>query len=174
MTNPRKHERNLLSDERGSAMVEAAIMLPVFILIFGSVMYMSKKYETAVRMQERARHCAWLRAKSACEADAPAGCNLSEGVDVSESQFGEATQQSGANSSDIQSADDDRDFGDKLMDLIAGSAVTAEQHADVRRPNVLGGASIGVHGRLGLSCNEKIKDNLGEVIEAAWNSLADF
>lgn len=172
MTTPQTKNRSLMSDERGAAMVEAAIMLPVFIIIFASVMYMSRKYETGIRMQERARHCAWLRSKSACEADAPSGCTISEDDDMSNSQFSDVTSSNNVDTSDIDSANSDAGFGGDLMDMILGDAVMARQESSITLAGVLGGGTQAIKGELLLSCNEKTKDNLGAVIESAWNSLA--
>lgn len=167
MGTPNNKNGSLLHDERGAAMVEATIMLPVLLLIFGSVMFMSKKYETAVQKQETARHCAWVHAKNNCEGDAPSGCSVSEGNDeMDTSPF--TTDQ------DVQNAsnNDDSGFLGDIMSFILGDATTATASGTVTAPNVLGGGNTNVSGRLALSCNEKVKHNLGEAISAAWDSLA--
>ncbi|MBK8169934.1 MAG: pilus assembly protein [Sandaracinaceae bacterium] len=166
MENKNQKRRSLLHDERGAAMVEAAILLPIFILIFGGVMYTSRSFETAVKQQAQARHCAWAYAKNACDGDQPAGCTFTEGSDMDSSVV--------AGNQDVQAADDENNFFTKIVDLIAGKSTTAAAQSTVTAPNVFGGGQNTIERKNALSCNEKIRHTFGQALEAAWDSFANF
>jgi|GEM_PF-7021648 len=66
--------RRSLIDRRGTASVEIAIMLPVFIALLAAVSYFVGAAFAAQSAGMAARSCAWSHALSACEGELPKIC----------------------------------------------------------------------------------------------------
>lgn len=67
----------LIEDERGAAMTETAIMLPVFLVIWGGILYTFVLARSIVDMQVNVRRDAWTYAYAGCRGDT-GDTNISE------------------------------------------------------------------------------------------------
>ena len=158
-----------VADECGAASVEAAIMLPFFILILFGVLFAARVAETRQLLLVKARHCAWHHSNAGCPQKPPEGCDgvvgppVDTGIDNDIWQRAEATSPIDA-ASEIP-------FVGTAVEWIFGSALQTRADGTVERPPVLGGRAVEVHGRYYLMCNEKPR-TLGETLREAFCSLA--
>ncbi|UJR83813.1 TadE/TadG family type IV pilus assembly protein [Sandaracinus amylolyticus] len=60
-------ERSLLRDTRGAAYAEAVLVIPVFVLLAGGVVYLHGVHAARMDASLRARECAWAYANGGCE-----------------------------------------------------------------------------------------------------------
>jgi len=67
----------LIEDERGTAMTETAIMLPVFLMIWGGILYTFVLGRSILEMQVNVRRDAWTYAYAGCRGDT-GDTNISE------------------------------------------------------------------------------------------------
>lgn len=68
-TNHRRERRS----ERGAALVEAAVVIPVMLVFLGCIMFTHKSYQTKLDRQTNARSSALYYASHACKGDVPQG-----------------------------------------------------------------------------------------------------
>lgn len=161
---------NLHRNERGVAMTETIVMLPAFLIIWGSVLFIHKRYESYVNAAAVARECAWRRATDACPDEDDANdnldeiCKLEEGTDISDPWNGNDP------TADAQSS---VSFMDSLSAIIGGKGLVARRETKITRPGVLGGEDETYKPGVALSCNEKASgDIFGNVADSAWDGLA--
>jgi hypothetical protein len=53
--------------ERGAALTEAAVVIPVFLILFASLVFVHKLYSVKGATRNQARHAMWAYALNACE-----------------------------------------------------------------------------------------------------------
>lgn len=73
------HSRSSSHKRRGTASVEAIMMLPFFIVVYAGIYYMHGLYAGYQLALGQARTCAWDYAKRGCEGDPPPGCEAAVG-----------------------------------------------------------------------------------------------
>lgn len=156
-------------DDRGAAMTEAVVMLPAFLIIWGSILFVHDRYETFVTASAVARECAWRRATNACpdEDDADDNldslCKIEEGTDISDPWNGADP------TADAQST---VSFMESLSVIIGGKGLTARREEKLKRPKILGGEEETYRPGVALSCNERARgDIFGNVADSAWDSV---
>lgn len=76
-----KH-RSLLRDTEGHALTEAVIMLPVFILIWGFIMWASQVYEAQLDLVAKTREHAWHHAMNNCAPSVGSGTDMRPAADT--------------------------------------------------------------------------------------------
>lgn len=59
-----QHFLTLLRDERGAALAEALISLPIFVAVLGGTVALNSMYSAKLEAKSRARRVAWLQADS--------------------------------------------------------------------------------------------------------------
>ena len=161
--------RSLASDERGSAITEAVIMIPAFLIIWASVLWVNTKYQQQIFAHTIARECGWRRATDGCPDDdnnpEATRCQFQSGQDLNDAWAGQnnptATAQSNVN------------FVDSLESIMLGKAITANRQMTAKVPKILGSKTLTYTAPMWLSCNEKKGGmKLGDLIGKAWKSLA--
>jgi hypothetical protein len=167
--NKRKND-GLRRDLRGTASVEAAIILPFFILIFAGVMYMERLLESKQVALVFARRCAWQYSNNGCS-EKPTGCE-------------KVVEHAGGSSNENEVSDKMREGGilDKLSDIpfigkaisgLFGSALTSRATREVIRAPMFGGGTVAVAGHYYLMCNEK-DQTLEGILEGMMKKLVRF
>lgn len=136
--------RSLLRNERGAAYAEAVVMIPTFIIIWASILFISDYYEAGMNMTTRLRHCLWRYATDSCKGAKPATCREggdSQPDDGNFSAIGSITNQFQTTS------------GPMLPKEASFSAQTS-----VTLPEALGGSSKTLQAKRSIVCNEERKD----------------
>ncbi len=155
--------RALLRDERGSATTETVIMIPVFILIFGGLLYLGHGYQQAIDTAQLDRQAAWDHAMDGCAGGVPAGTTLSDATDP---PGGSALASIDSLLSSIT------DAFPPLHGVWPGlfpRENRTERKSQFDRPTVLGGARVEVHHSIVLMCNEqRRRDAIDDMTWAAW------
>jgi len=153
---------------RGTASVEAAIVLPVFVILFVSVYYVRNNILAKQTAEIHARSCAWAYSKTNC-ASIPAGCEN----DLHEVWEGEAvTDEIGKwlniDNGLIRSAV--MFVLDPVLKAVFGHALNATTDMSFERPALYGGGTATAHGTYHLACNLNHK-TLRDVASDVWNSI---
>lgn len=156
--------RDLLRDTRGTATIETAIMIPVFILIWGAILYMAQGFEAAIDNASVDRQHAWQHAMDGCRSRAPAGTT-----------FRDATDPPGGDL--VGEVEGIIDRAIRLLPAIGDhwpglelKEVEATRRDRVVKPFVLGEGQGEVRHRVVLMCNERRKGDgaLDDLTWAAW------
>lgn len=134
--------------ERGTASLEAVLVLAVFLIVYVGLFHMHKLQGNVLVARAQARSCAWRYSNAGCRDGAPDGC-------------GEAS------TSDMQLADEndsDRGILDSITDLgvigpvlgqVLGTAVDLRVGRTVEHTAMFGDEDITVGARIYLLCNER-------------------
>jgi len=153
---------------RGTASVEAAIVLPVFVILFISVYYVRNNILAKQTAEIHARSCAWAYSKNNCES-IPAGCEN----DLYEVWEGEAL------SNEIGTWLHLKDGPIKsavmlvlnpVLKAVFGHALNATTETTFERPALYGGGTATARGTYHLACNLGTK-YLGDVASDVWKSI---
>lgn len=137
--------QRLLKHEAGTASIEAAVMLPFFIICWSGIVYMYTGQDNALEQRTNARHCAWAYSNNGCRS-VPTGCTASAPTTLGE---------------DVPWADAPI-IGDMLGSVLGESTtVTAEE--EYGRPPMLGGGTSRALGRYTIMCNTTGRD-FGDVV----------
>lgn len=174
----------LKSRQRGTAMVEGVIVLPVFLLLFVGVFYLRDMVTRRQALDTLARSCAWRYADNGCEVipDDCAEDNLLQKTPFEGNDQGEEwiTGQGDDLRESIKSAEGGTD-GDKVVDAVWGivsqaleetftKAATATPQGTLKPPALIGGEEKVVTSHFQLSCNLKPVTAKSLVMEA-WQGV---
>ncbi len=171
----RTHERSrsLLRDQRGHAMAESVIMIPFFIIVWGSIIYVAQGFESTVDTYALTRGHAWAHVMDNCRCDPTR--RVCRGQDR-DTQILDATEPVFGPVGDLFA------LIDEVLSLIPFFSdywpgwITEEREfrrsASVDKPSVLGGGALSVGSTIILMCNEQPQDvDLDELSLRAWNFL---
>lgn len=143
----------VLRDERGTASTETVIMMPAFLVIWGSIVYVFSLGRSIVEMNVRIREGAWQRAYDGCRTTPDSPTRLSEG------------------SSGSSSTSDVPLFASMILDTIF-TEFHASRNGSVDQPPVLGGDTQSYRGDMVWMCNEDPEDyDVANFIASAWGSF---
>ncbi len=147
----------LLRETEGTATVEAVIMIPFFVLVWGFLIYAVQVYADGIRAGVRARDCAWTYAQTGCDS-VPAQCQ-------SEPADGEVID-AGAESGVSELLTNMREIPvvGGLLETIFGRLVVGVHNEEVTRPNILGGGGVQVQRSFAVMCNERPR-TIGEIAQ---------
>jgi hypothetical protein len=154
-------------------MVEAAVSIPFFIVIFVALSFVGRLYIEKQRTLSTSRQQAWVYAMKNCEGSPPAETSsLNEGSlpEQGEMNFGELQQFEGAPGGDIASK------GSKM----ATATTKGKANASTKENNKGKSSSIlnfeqKVQTTTWVTCNEKPQPgNLKGVLSTAWGIFAGF
>ncbi len=168
--------RNYLSRERGTASVEAVILLPILILLFFGIIYVARVDSAKLSVLTQARGKAWVASMQACEGDAKSADQEHPEVKGVNNQVNNALSQAGQSTSgNVKSPIGG--FVGKLLDAplkaLFGQSVTTSAFQSVPRPAFLGGKETTVVGNYRLPCNIK-PYTLWDIAKSLWNQLPLF
>ncbi len=155
-------------------MVEAVVVLPVFIVIFAGTLYVRDRVLARQEAKTLARSCAWRYSMNGC-ASVPEGCDGIVGKSSSSSRDSEVDQQVrqrideaiGGDTQGVVATIVDPLLG-PAIDAALGDSATATTSRDLERPGVLGGDIATVEGHYDLACN-LAHTTPAKVVEDAWN-----
>ena len=147
----------LLEDERGAAMTETAIMLPVLILIWGGILYAFTLARQIVEISVRTRADAWSYSYGACQ-----------------SEPGETAITSGAYSAGDADTSPSVPFGDRIMNLFI-TQFHANRHGSATAPTQIGGQTNEFHHDEAWLCNENLDNTVYDIANMVSNIVGfDF
>ena len=153
--------------------MEAIVVLPVFILVFISLLYVRDQAVRKQAAEMHARSCAWLYSANNCE-EIPAGCDdvltSNDGVSEDEvsSALGDAADRLTEGGGVVESVVEPLIM--PALQAAFGRSLDATTSRDVARPGIYGGGMKTVTGRYHLVCNLKHKDP-EDVVEDAWRLI---
>lgn len=168
----RRFGATLAGDQQGTASIEALIMLPFFIMVWGLLLFTVDVYKHKIDAGIRARDCGWTFAQTGCET-VPASCQEEPGDPIS-------TEDS-VGSGELASSVDDLPIdipiiGDVLngvVDTIFGELRRARHESTVQRPQVLGSTTVHTRGAFAIMCNERPR-TIGEMATDMVCAVAPF
>jgi hypothetical protein len=152
-------------------MVEAVIALPLFIVVFVSVLYVRDLVLVHQRAKAEARSCAWLYSAKSC-AEIPPGCAGVVGAPSDAVTSEEETLVKGVTDGlgEVGSP-----VGSAVAELVKpaiqaafGRSVTATARQLIPRPGLFGGGQKEVAASYGLACN-LAHSTPEEVAADAWD-----
>ena len=160
---------------RGVASVEAVIVLPFFILVLVSLLYVRDQAIGKQAAEMHARSCAWLYSANDCD-EIPPGCAdvLSPG-DAPGLSSPEVAAALGNSAERMESIGGVVEtvvgalVGPALEDAF-GRSLDARTSRDVTRPGVYGGGTKSITGRYHLACNLS-PTTPEKVVEDAWRGI---
>lgn len=172
----------ILSDTRGAAMIEATIMLPVFIIVLAAVLYFHRAYSAKLQSNVKARSCAWRYSVDGCQrSEMPKECNI-EYVTDGYTAIGDVV--SSDDFEDNVEASESRSTGDTARQGIAGAnrialaflglreGIVAQPTSDVQRPSLLGGGLRRIGSDYSVMCNEREMKFL-EILKYSYCGVGD-
>lgn len=150
------------------------MVLPIFILLLISLIYVRDQVLGQQAAQEQARSCAWLYSWNNCQFDAqlmPAECR---------ELVSEAPTLSKVSEEVTEKLVGDGFFSDIVMALIEpgleaafGRSLDAKATREVARPLIYGGKTKTMQGEYHLACN-LAKTTAPEVAVDAWSRVSPF
>jgi hypothetical protein len=147
----------LAGDDKGAVMAEAAIMLPVFILIWASILYIHFAFRDAQRNIATLRDHTWSYALNSCTTTAPAPTELSTDGTLD----GSSTGSVGGLEQALKYLPSAQFFIDEF---------SSRRSLQISRPTMLGGGSRTLEWKLMMLCNERQRDD----DDPLWEVWADL
>lgn len=163
--------------QRGAAMVEAVIVIPVFVVLWASLYFLGNLFASRQAAQREARSCAWLYSASNCQV-VPAGCEAvltkSHGT-AKVPEVDDALKDGAAQA--LRGGDTKGVVGKIVGELVAGpllelftNSVDARSTREVQPPALYGVDPRLVTGSYHLACNLK-PTTPGEMASEALSTL---
>jgi hypothetical protein len=163
---------------RGTASIEAVIVIPVFIALFIGVAYVSRVAELGQSAEMTARSCAWLYSAQNCKG-VPPGCEGYLRARTAVSTGGNKVDDAlhgGKNS--LPHGSSAQNFVSGVVGSLLESAIQdafgrtldASVPAATDQPELFGGKTVTVTGNYNLACN-LAPTTLGDVAKDAWSLL---
>jgi hypothetical protein len=137
----------LLKGTRGAVFAEVVVMLPFFIILWASIIYVHKYYSSRITLGAQAKSCAWQYSNGGCRST-PAGCEsltVHAGADFSSDDLpGGGSFQQFANDPFVR----------PIIQLVLGSNSYVTGNGNVVRPAQLGSGNTPITSRNVVMCNE--------------------
>lgn len=143
---------HLFRDTRGLATVEAAVVLPVFIIIFAGLVYMHRLYSAKLEGMVDARECAWAYANGGCESVPPRCKIVDHGGGLLALLTDEPQHHERVNDA-MKGVSIAGDYLTGFMGLDSGFSAVGSR--DYRVPSLYGGGKKSIASNYALLCNEK-------------------
>jgi hypothetical protein len=164
--------------------VEAVVALPVFVVVFVSLVYVRDGYIARQAANLRSRECAWLYSASGCES-VPPGCEGLVSIERKSVPVGDALK--GALGNAAQGAAEAvvidnsgfsgvlavvlREFLTPLLGRLFEENALAQGRARLSAPALYGGDDFWVRGRVGLACNLVVPRTPGDVAAQVFGEI---
>lgn len=163
------------SRRRGTASVEAVILLPLLVLLFLGVLYLRDVFLGVQRADLEARTCAWLYSDNGCTS-VPPGCEGLVGPASSEVEVDSSVLQ--AFDEGARRAVEEGDASGFVQEVIGsvlgpaldeafGNALEGRGQVRIERSPLFGGDVLTLFSRFRLSCNLTARTP-GEVALESW------
>lgn len=134
--------------QRGTASLEALLLLPVFLILWLGVFHMYKVQGSVLIARAQARRCAWRYSNAGCRGAAPPGCG-----DMSASDT--ALVAAGENDGNIDGVLAALGPLGSLFEGVLGSAANVRVSRDVKKTSPIVAEDGAVGASIYLLCNEK-------------------
>jgi hypothetical protein len=164
--------RRLLSDERGTATTETVIMIPMYVIVWGCIVYVTNHFQNTIELRSRIRRDTWAYAYGACQ-DAPStgtSMSLSRGI-VPDPSGSSGDPEGGARGGGSVLGGGVVGAIDNILSYIPGlnfqTLVGSRSDFRTPRPAVIGGGELRVAADLTLLCNERPQGALSFI----WNAV---
>lgn len=155
---------------RGTASIEALMILLVFILVWIGVSYVGQLHHAKIVSKADARTCAWKIAQSGCRS-IPPECESTEGG----GSLGNGKSQS------LEEAGEEATFGSKvaealrdvLMNQVRGlfaKRAEASKSIEVAKPPIVGDGMVEVGSYFSLPCNTK-EFSVDDIANDVWDRV---
>lgn len=165
--------RRLLDDEEGTATTETVIMIPMFVIVWGCIVYVTNVFQGTIEMRARIRRDTWAYAYTSCEDRPETGTDLDISRGIIPDPTGGAAESSatgGASTGSSGGVGDLVGMVDNILSFIPGlNFESLEGHRNnftVDRPAVIGGGSMTMGANLVILCNEQPDDVFSFIISA--------
>lgn len=143
----RRFIRKLLRSTRGAVFAEVVVMLPFFMIVWASVIFVHNYYSDRIRLGAKAKSCAWQYANNGCR-ETPTGCDtltVGSGSDLETSELPEGGALSSLASNPIMRA---------ASRIVLGSNADVSGSGSTTRPGPLGSGTSSFTVRNTVMCNE--------------------
>src|SRR5678816_1071124 len=154
--------------QRGAVLVEAAVIMPLFIMLLAGAIYLARLYTAKLEVMGRARRDAWREASGACTGGA------SDSVSFAASD-GHPPGQAATMSDEVR-AEFNAAQSHASSDLTSqgSGSVRARASEDVTADGSLGGATRRVAYQAVVTCNEpRLDGDVDSIIEYFWGGKRD-
>jgi len=142
-------------------MVEALVVIPFFIVIFVSMLYVGRLYAEKQRTLRQAKEYAWAYAMSNCSGSTANVTQENNGNPGNEIDMGEAENYKGVG-------------GDKSLSKDFGTS-TSTVKGKVTASKLIGGKTSNLSTTTKVQCNEEAIDgNIIGVLKFAWHTLTSW
>lgn len=158
---------NLHTDQRGAALAEFVVLLPVFVLLLVSVLYLFRTLEGRQLSMLKARSCGFQYAMNGCET-VPPGCDIFAGEGDDQSGFEQA--KGGLKERSWLDAAAHFPVIGSMIKALFGEGRRGTASLAVARPPLFGGGEVSVKGSFYILCNTKDK-TLGEMATETFCTL---
>lgn len=166
--------RRLLADEQGTATTETVIMIPMFVIVWGCIVYVTQVFQATIEMRSRIRRDTWAYAYNSCEDMPDTGTTLSTSPGFIPDSTGAGSDAEGAASGgggviSILGA------VSTIMSYIPGlnfeSLEGSRSDFRVERPAVIGGGSMSMGADLTILCNEQPQGVISMLVDAVSSAF---
>jgi hypothetical protein len=158
---------------RGAALVESAVVIPVFLILFASLVFVWKLYLAKVDAMKGARLAVWSYASSNCTAWADPS-NISPGAlfGLSHGSVSSGGIGSSADTSAVRNAGASAHV-DMVNKTLGTAAVSA--HSEVIAGSLVGGFTAPVSAKTSVMCNEPpYNGTLPAMVVAAFHEIVNW
>jgi hypothetical protein len=155
--------RKLLADEGGAATTETVIMIPMYAIVWGCIVYVTVHFQNTIEMRMRIRRDTWAYAYTACQDEPDTGTNLDPSSGIWPDDSGTTDGGSSASGSGALAGIDN------ILSYVPGLTFTTIRgnRADFHtpRPDVIGGGQLTLAADLTILCNEQPKGVLEMIVD---------
>jgi hypothetical protein len=165
---------------RGTATVEAVVVLPVFVILFVGMFFVRDMTGARLAADQEVRRCSWEYALNNNCGHKPAGCDhvvgdghygslLPDNLDDTLNDLGNASKSK--NTEGFKSV---QRILEQFVTTYLAQAITkrfeAKKSVERERPGLFGGGKSVVAGKYSLACNVPAQEQK-TVVEAVWNQF---
>jgi hypothetical protein len=157
---------------RGAALVESAVVIPVFLILFASLVFVWRLYLAKVDAMKGARLAVWSYASSNCDAWAEPTINPGVAFGLSHGSVSSGGIGSSADTSAVRNAGATAHI-DMVNKALGRAAVSA--HSEVIAGSLLGGFTSPVSAKTSVMCNEPpYNGTLPAMVVAAFHEIVNW
>ncbi len=158
-------------DSRGTASVEAVVVLPVLIILFVSVFYVRNQVFARQAAESKARACAWAFSMNNCDDHKiPVGCEGLVGVVSAAGPLNDQVEKALSKATGGIAGSIVTNVLEPVLGAAFGQALDANTKFSYERPALYGGGTQSAHGGYHLACN-LAPETLSQVAMDAWHAL---
>jgi len=144
-----RYKNSLLRDQRGTASIEAAMMLPLMALCWVGLFFRLATIDATLVAATEARRAAWVSSNNACR-----GEDTEYECDEEETAGGGGGNEGGGGGGWLDALTDVPIIGG-LFGSLLGYSMTAHAGQEVERPPLLGGGTVNAGYHYYIMCNEE-------------------